>query len=149
MKTIKCSTCKEELPFNSNYFYNNSTCIGGLEKQCKRCRYEKIKKRLKIKERSDDLTPETEENIKKMLEREEKRKQDLKEKIDGEIIGEYKLGKEYRITNSYRGKKDDNRFLGKVIYNDKRLLTLENNRGRRETFLKVDFVIGDYKIQNA
>ena len=60
----------------------------------------------------------------------------------------YKLGGKYEASpKKKRQRKDWNGFAGELMQHDKRLFTLESDRGIRETFLKVDMEIGEYKIQ--
>lgn len=56
--------------------------------------------------------------------------------------GIYRINK---ITDKRRNTKL-NKFKGKMIYQDRRLLTLRSESGVTETFLKMDFIIGDYEI---
>lgn len=59
---------------------------------------------------------------------------------------DYKLGAKYRITSVSRKKKNHNRFIGKIIQDNKRFFTLESDKGIRESFLKIDFIVGEYGI---
>ena len=61
---------------------------------------------------------------------------------------DYKLGGKYEVSpRTRRQRKDWDGFIGELMQHDKRLFTLESEKGIRETFLKVDMKIGEYKIQ--
>lgn len=59
---------------------------------------------------------------------------------------DFTMGDKYRVSSVKRKKKNLNRFTGTLIRHDKRHFTLEDTRGIRETFLKVDIRIGEYGL---
>lgn len=60
-----------------------------------------------------------------------------------------KIGQKYKITKLTSRRKGDygNEFVGKVMWQNKKLLLLINDAGVRETFLKIDFVTRDYSCE--
>ena len=59
---------------------------------------------------------------------------------------DYKLGQVYRVATLQGRNKTKNKITGELIHQNKNHFTLQNERGIRESFLKVDFKIGEYGI---
>ena len=59
---------------------------------------------------------------------------------------DYKLGQVYRVSTLQGRNKTKNKITGELIHQNKKHFTLQNERGIRESFLKVDFKIGEYGI---
>lgn len=59
---------------------------------------------------------------------------------------DYILGEVYRVSTLQGRNKTKNKITGELIHQNKNHLTLQNERGIRESFLKVDFKTGEYKI---
>lgn len=145
MNTRKCTKCGEVKELSSDNFHRNKSHKHGLTSACKVCmaeyqrlRREKIKlDREKYKEdrKADALRKEKEEEIVQV--KTEVFKTDTKYKIQ-EMASDRRNKKHY--TES---------FEGQVVYQDKRLLTLKNDKGVAETFLKMDFITGDYKYKEV
>ncbi|WP_353096191.1 hypothetical protein [Tissierella praeacuta] len=61
-----------------------------------------------------------------------------------------KLGKKYRISIRKKSKKKYEPFFeGTMIQDCKTHVTFKHRLGYRESFLKVDFLTGDYKIEEV
>lgn len=58
----------------------------------------------------------------------------------------YELGEVYRVSTLQGRNKTNNKITGELIHQNKKHFTLQNERGIRESFLKVDFKIGEYGI---
>ena len=69
-----------------------------------------------------------------------------KKRVETETFKEgiYKVGRTRK--NLGKGDHKTRQFKGKMIYQDRRLLTLKSESGITETFLKMDFITGDYEI---
>lgn len=66
-------------------------------------------------------------------------------KLDSKI----KLGKKYRIKKTgYIGKSDIEKFTGELVQITDTFYTFKN-RNRAESYLKIDFIIGDYQISEV
>ena len=59
-----------------------------------------------------------------------------------------KVGQSYQIENMKKRTRQDKYFIGKVIQETKDHITVKN-KARTESFLKVDFLIGEYKIKEV
>lgn len=59
-----------------------------------------------------------------------------------------KLGQSYRIERVKKSVRDWNVFTGKCIHETKDHVTIKN-KTRSETFLKVDFLINEYRIKEV
>ena len=59
-----------------------------------------------------------------------------------------KLGQSYRIERVKKSVRDWNEFTGKCIHETKDHVTIKN-KTRAETFLKVDFLINEYRIKEV
>lgn len=77
-----------------------------------------------------------------------KERNNIKSKI-AELDENIKLGRKYHIRKiSTRDKYETSQFTGKLIQKTDKFYTFKN-RNRAESFLKVDFVIGEYLIKEA
>ena len=59
---------------------------------------------------------------------------------------DYKLGLIYRVSVLQGRNKTNNKITGKLIHQNTRHITLQNESGIKESFLKVDFKTGEYGI---
>lgn len=126
----ECRTCKILFERTSDNFHRNKANKDGFHLSCKACRnkegkirYENSKNQVKVV--YVEVTP-------KPL-----------------SIPKFKLNEVYKIKhikNDTRKLKKGRVFEGVCIYHDKRLLTLRKSDGVTETFLKVDFGIGEYEV---
>lgn len=130
----ECSKCYEYKLLTDEYFYGNKNNNDGYQNVCKECQknYQK-------------------QYNEKRHEAQERLEQEEKEMMIQKETETFNKNKKYKViplridkrTVSERGKS----FTGKPIYQNDRLLTLRSDIGIAETFLKIDFVIGDYKYE--
>lgn len=124
-----CRTCGEVKELNPDNFYRHGTNTTGFNTQCKMCASAQQKSyRTKANRRTKKEQVARAIKIKR---------------LDESCKYEIKKKENLRAKEEWYG----NKFVGKVIYQDKRLLTLRNDSGIVETFLKIDFVIGDYQYK--
>lgn len=77
-----------------------------------------------------------------------KERNNIKSKI-AELDGNIELGRKYNIRKtSTRDKYETSQFIGKLIQITDRFYTFKN-KNRAESFLKVDFAIGEYSIEEV
>ena len=77
-----------------------------------------------------------------------KERNNIKSKI-AELDGNMEVGRKYNIRKiSTRDKYETTNFTGKFIQKTDRFYTFKN-KNRAESFLKVDFVIGEYSIEEV
>lgn len=77
-----------------------------------------------------------------------KERNNIKSKI-AELDGEMELGQKYHIRKiSTRDKYETPQFTGKLIQKTNKFYTFHNGK-RAESFLKVDFAIGEYRIKEV
>ena len=117
-------------------------------------------KEKQVKEKVEEVDEEEFKPYKRELT--EKELEDVKEaqKIydrmlnEKEVAGVYKenlkvkLGQSYRIERVKKSVRDWNEFTGKCIHETKDHVTIKN-KTRAETFLKVDFLINEYRIKEV
>lgn len=134
MNKHECPKCNKELPVTSEYFHVNNARKIGFQSTCKECTNKHNREKLR-KERKEQ------KRIKKM---------NNGKPIKAKSRKEFKIGNKYKVSqgNIKRAGEPNFSFKGTAIYEDGRLLTLENKRNIRETFIKTDFRIGDYKISS-
>ena len=117
-----CTNCKKEFPSTTEYFYVEKLSLDGLQTQCKSCILQKAKNR--------------------RIRNNNKAYEDKAKQVE---VDKFKTNAMYQVQNQSRtSKRLEKTFIGRCIYQDKRLLTLKNNIGIVETFLKMDFITKDY-----
>lgn len=130
-----CTRCELEYPATNEHFHYNKNTKDKLHSWCKDCRYEVDKIRRERQRRE-------------MIRRENQYyKRKYKELINqpcekGLELSDLKLdqGKTYKIkirTNKHNPTKY---FIGKLIQNEDRFITLQKENGLVESFLKVDLL---------
>lgn len=129
MSTKKCTKCGEVKELNKENFYQYRGRKDGFHTSCKECH----KKYYKI--RRERIGKETQEE----------------EEVANNKTEIFKNGTRYKVEEMWKSKKKakdrTKSFTGRVIYQDRRLLTLKNDKGIVETFLKMDFVTKDYTYE--
>lgn len=146
MKT--CTKCKKELPATTEYFHRHSTCKGGLNSICKKCfnsyyrkSYKEGRFKSKCKEKKSNLNIELTPMVKTTPYSESPKNALSKDEIQKK---KYKNNAIYLVIYKPdgRGGHKPIAFKGKLIHQTKDFITLQNKNGIRESFLKVDFMIG-------
>lgn len=153
----ECKSCKEVFPLTKDFWHVDKRLKDGFNNECKSCKREKAREYQERKRKLEGfLTREELEAEEVRLQRArtremEKLSKERLEKRKNKMRGEtYNPKKTYRVDNRknvVRNVRDLVDFTGKVHYQDGRLLTLKHKNGRCETFLKVDFKIGEYQIE--
>lgn len=59
---------------------------------------------------------------------------------------DYRLGQVYRVSTLQGRKKTENKITGELIHHNKKHFTIQNRKGIRESFLKVDLKTGEHGI---
>lgn len=126
-----CRKCKEVLPLTSEFWHKKKCSKDGFKPRCKVCANEEARlRKAGVIVKKESAYKEKEEIIKQV---------ETETFKDDGIYSINKIKNKRKITKL-------NKFKGKVIYQDRRLLTLKSESGITETFLKMDFITGDYEI---
>ncbi|OZV10763.1 hypothetical protein CIW83_18250 [Tissierella sp. P1] len=149
MKVKTCTKCGEEYPATTMYFHKAKTCKDGLNSKCKYCINENYKKKYKTGKYKSN------KNYKSKMEEKMKREQEafervMNEKVEGLDISKVKLvkDKQYKIYLRRNYKKVyDLCFEGTMIRDYKTHILFKHKLGYSESFLKADFLTGEYKVK--
>lgn len=135
MESKSCKKCGNVFELTTEYWHKRKRSKDGFTPRCKTCTNEesRLRKLGLIGSKK-----------KAYLEKEE-----ITKGAETEIFKEgiYKVRR--TRENLGKGGHKTKQFKGKMIYQDRRLLTLRNEKGITETFLKMDFITGDYEILEA
>lgn len=130
-----CSKCKESKPSTVEYWHRNRSREDGLETICKTCKNDHNRKYMReVRKGNRNLSLEYftrgmfRGDITKAL-----NKYELAKK-------KYPIGKSYEVET--RNRQEVYKFRGEVIQETDDFVTLQNNKGIRESFLKKDFYMG-------
>lgn len=142
-----CTKCKIKKQNTTEHYHKNQSCRDGLSTICKECRNRATRERYAkgtyvrvYKKRGKDPNQIKIKPMKKSFPYTASPKNALS-KHEIEKIS-YKVGQLYKATI----KEDRNItrfFRGTLIQETKDHITLQNKRGTRESFMKVDFMIND------
>ncbi|MGJ0848292.1 hypothetical protein ACR77J_16495 [Tissierella praeacuta] len=150
--TMKCRECGIELPYTNEYFTAHKSYKSGLSTRCKTCESDYQRERYSRRVGTKYITKE--EKIKA----EEKKckeisKRLMNEKIEAGLdLSKIKLanGKKYKISIKKNWKKKYEPFFEGVMMQDcKTHVTFKHKLGYTESFLKADFLTGDYKVEEV
>lgn len=147
----RCVICKKDFPNTAEFFHKHNFYADRFTIICKHCKNKQDRERYK-----KNKEKEREGKEKKEPERTDRMPIKMKMKRPPQALDlnkiqakKYKEGKVYEVKWKPKGQgngSESQYFKGKLIQETKDHITLENKRGIRQSFLKVDFYI-DKRIQ--